>query len=163
MTNVSHLLVRGIAVFATAVAFNTTTSLHGSAADASGWDGDNRASARLIAGSALGETGARIIRAGIEVRLAPGWKTYWRYPGDAGVPPTFDFTGSENAKTITVLWPAPQRFSADGISYVGYKDHVILPLRIVPKDEHKGVTVRLKLDYGICEKLCILAESKLDS
>lgn len=162
MTSMSQPLVRAIAIFATALAVNTATSLHGFAADASGWDGDTRASARLIAGSALGENDARIMRAGIEVRLAPGWKTYWRYPGDAGVPPTFDFTGSENAKTITVLWPAPQRFSTDGISYLGYKDHVILPLRIVPNDENKRVTVRLKLDYGICEKLCILAESKLE-
>src|SRR5215831_13606185 len=78
------------------------------AADASPWDGDARAAMRLIAGARQDGTAAG---AGIEIRLAPGWKTYWRYPGDSGVPPRFDFAGSENLKSVEVLWPAPHRFS----------------------------------------------------
>ena len=74
------------------------------AEDASRWDGDAHSAVRLIAGSAAGS----MLRAGVEIRLKSGWHTYWRYPGDAGVPPRFDFTGSQNVKAVDVLWPAPQ-------------------------------------------------------
>lgn len=155
--------VRQFAIFAASLVVNAAmTTPPGWAADATGWDGDQRSAVRLIAGSALDVPGGRILRGGIEVRLGPGWKTYWRYPGDAGVPPRFDFAGSENIKTIAVLWPAPKRFREDGVILIGYKDHVILPLRIEPRDQRKGVTVRLKLDYGICERLCIPAEAKAE-
>ena len=73
--------------------------------DVSPWDGDARSAVRLIAGSA--GTG-KVVRAGVEIRLKSGWHTYWRYPGDAGVPPRFDFTGSQNVKAVDVLWAAPQ-------------------------------------------------------
>src|SRR5208282_2413725 len=79
------------------------------AQDASAWDKDTHAAARLIAGSASKTSGATWLRAGVEIQLDPGWKTYWRAPGDSGVPPTLDFSGSENVKSVTVLWPAPQR------------------------------------------------------
>ena len=64
------------------------------AADASAWDGDQRAAVRLIAGAQRGA----VHRAGIEIRLAPGWKTYWRYPGDSGIPPRFDFSELEECE-----------------------------------------------------------------
>src|SRR5262245_17363473 len=71
------------------------------AADASPWEGDARAGIRLVAGARARSV---TVRAGIEIRLAPGWKTYWRYPGDSGVPPRFDFAGSENVKSVDVDW-----------------------------------------------------------
>src|SRR5262245_46046481 len=70
------------------------------AADASPWDQDLRSAARLVAASATGESGNRVLRAGVEIKLQPGWKTYWRYPGDAGVPPVFDFAASDNVKLV---------------------------------------------------------------
>ena len=127
------------------------------AEDASRWDGDARSAVRLIAGSRPTAAGAPI-RAGIEIRLKQGWHTYWRYPGDAGVPPRFDFSGSQNAKTIDVLWPAPQRLPEAGAVAIGYDRDVILPLIIVPQDRAKPVALRLKLDYAVCEKLCVPAE-----
>lgn len=154
--------VRRTAIFVASLALIITMTVTGRAADASRWDGDQRSAVRLIAGTALDKSGARILRGGIEIKLAQGWKMYWRYPGDAGVPPRFDFAGSENVKAIQVLWPAPQRFSEEGINLIAYKGDVILPLRIVPEDERKVVVVRLKLDYGICEKLCILADAKIE-
>ena len=153
---------RRFAIFVAGLLVNAAMTMPGWAADASGWDGDQRSAVRLIAGSALEGSGGRILRGGIELRLGPGWKTYWRYPGDAGVPPRFDFAGSENVKTITVLWPAPQRFSEDRINLIGYKGDVILPLRVTPEDHRKAVTLHLKLDYGICEKLCIPADAKVE-
>ena len=102
------------------------------------------------------------LRAGVEIRVKPGWHTYWRYPGDAGVPPRFDFAGSQNVKAVDVLWPAPQAIPEEGGTVIGYTDNVILPLPIVPQNRAKPVTLRLKLDYAICEKLCVPAEGKAE-
>lgn len=129
-------------------------------ADASKWDGDNRSAVRLIAGAYVDEDGARTGRAGVEIKLGAGWKMYWRHPGDAGIPPSLDFAASANVKDVTVMWPAPQRFTDEGTHLIVYKDGVVLPLRVVPENAAKSVTLRLKLVYGICEKLCILAEAQ---
>jgi DsbC/DsbD-like thiol-disulfide interchange protein len=100
------------------------------------------------------------LRAGVEVKLAPGWKTYWRYPGDSGVPPRFDFTRSRNVESVTVAWPAPRRFSESSDQVIGYKDAVTLPLRIKAADPSQPVDLDLKLDYAICDKLCIPVEAE---
>lgn len=134
----------------------------GVAAEASDWVGDSRSAARLITGPARTHQGMTIHRAGVEIRLAPGWKTYWRYPGDSGVPPHFDFAGSDNVKNVTVLWPAPRRLAdSEGVT-IGYKTNVVFPLRIEANDAAKPVTLRLKLDYAICEKICIPVDAKAE-
>ena len=122
--------------------------------DASPWDGDVRSAARLIAGTPSADSAQR---AGVELRLKPGWHTYWRYPGDAGVPPQFDFKGSRNVKGVEVLWPAPERLREEGNTSIGYASDVIFPLRVVPQDAREPVVLRLKLDYGVCEKQCVPA------
>ncbi|CAN0443171.1 unnamed protein product, partial [Phaeothamnion confervicola] len=132
------------------------------AADASAWDNDIRSAARLIAAGASRDAGGPVLRAGIEIKLNPGWKTYWRYPGDSGVPPVFDFSASENVKTVTVLWPAPERFEDGSGQSIGYKGGVVMPLRVVPQDAKKPVTLRMSLDYGVCEKMCVPAKAKAD-
>jgi DsbC/DsbD-like thiol-disulfide interchange protein len=120
------------------------------AADASAWDGDGHAAMRLVAGSRPNDP----LQAGIEVRLGDGWKTYWRYPGDSGVPPVFDFSKSDNIKSISILWPAPHRFTYEGGASIGYKGDVMFPVRVVPEDPGRPVTLRLTLEYGVCEKYC---------
>jgi DsbC/DsbD-like thiol-disulfide interchange protein len=125
------------------------------AADSSMWDGDARSAMRLVAGSAGADRTA--LRAGIELRLGNGWKTYWRYPGDSGVPPRFDFSKSTNVKSVAVRWPAPHRFTDENGASIGYKNSVMLPLDIVPADPTRPVTLRLTLEYAVCEKLCISA------
>jgi DsbC/DsbD-like thiol-disulfide interchange protein len=124
--------------------------------DASPWDGSARSAIRLIAAPASGSPGA-MLRAGIEIRLAPGWITYWRYPGDAGVPPRFDFSGSQNVARVTVLWPAPKGLSEGGSRSIGYSDDVILPLRVVPREPGRPVALALKADYAVCGQLCVPA------
>ena len=125
------------------------------AADASPWDGGTHTAMRLIAG-------ATMQRAGAEIRLAPGWKTYWRYPGDSGLPPRFDFSGSRNVKSVTVRWPAPERLTDESGTTIGYKHDVVFPLEIVPDDPAKPATLRLKLDYAVCEKICVPADGKAE-
>jgi DsbC/DsbD-like thiol-disulfide interchange protein len=130
------------------------------AADASVWDDEVHSTMRLIAGES--RVSDPNVRAGVELKLSPGWKTYWRYPGDSGVPPRFNFSQSVNVKSVNVLWPAPNHFSDEDGQSIGYKDHVIFPLRITPEDAAKPVTLRLSLDYAVCEKLCVPAEGKAE-
>jgi DsbC/DsbD-like thiol-disulfide interchange protein len=133
------------------------------AQDVSTWETAPHGAARLIAGTAH-EVGENTwLRAGIEIRLEPGWHTYWRYPGDAGVPPTFDFVGSENVKSVTVLWPAPVRFSDEAGGYLnGYFGDVVFPLRIIASDMAKPSLLHVRLAYAICRDLCLPAEANLE-
>jgi DsbC/DsbD-like thiol-disulfide interchange protein len=123
--------------------------------DASPWSEDIRSAIRLIAGSNKSDTP---LRAGIEIKLQPGWKTYWRYPGDSGVPPRFDFSGSDNLKSAKVLYPAPHLFTDESGNSLGYKDSVTFPVQVTPKLAGKPVTLAVKLDYAVCEKLCVPAQ-----
>jgi DsbC/DsbD-like thiol-disulfide interchange protein len=132
------------------------------ASEASPWDNGTHSAARLIAAGAIRDQGAARLRAGVELKLRPGWKTYWRYPGDSGVPPRFDFARSENVRDVAVLWPAPKRFSDGSGMSIGYAEAVVFPLRITPADERKPVLLRVDLDYGVCEKLCVPVEAKLE-
>src|SRR5258708_12715202 len=104
-----------------------------------------------------------VLLGGIAFQLEPGWKTYWRTPGDSGVPPRFDFSKSENIEAVTVLWPAPMKFDdgAGGHS-LGYQKQVVLPLRIVAKNADKPVTLRADINYAVCEKLCIPVEASAE-
>jgi DsbC/DsbD-like thiol-disulfide interchange protein len=126
---------------------------------ASSWDGDTRGAVRLVAGAA--QNGGPL-RAGVEVRLADGWKTYWRYPGDSGVPPVFDFSKSENIKSVSILWPAPHRFAYEGGASIGYKGDVIFPVHVVPNDPARPARLRLTIEYAVCEKLCIPAHGQAE-
>ena len=131
------------------------------AQDASPWDGEPHGSSRLIAGAAQNTGDKKLARAGIEIRLDPGWKTYWRYPGDSGVPPTLDFAGSENVKSVSTLWPAPERFADGAGGYsIGYHGDVVLPLQVIPNDAAKPSALHVKLGYAVCGKLCVPAEAQ---
>jgi DsbC/DsbD-like thiol-disulfide interchange protein len=130
------------------------------AADASLWTQDSHAAFRLIAGT--NKQGAATLRAGVEIKMEPGWKTYWRYPGDSGVPPRFDFSHSENLAAAKVLYPAPHLFSDEAGNALGYKNSVMFPLRLTPKQAGKPIILRVKLDYAICEKLCVPAQGSAE-
>ncbi|RTM14506.1 MAG: cytochrome C biogenesis protein [Bradyrhizobiaceae bacterium] len=127
--------------------------------DASPWQRDGHSAVRLLAGSRSGA----VLLGGIAFQLEHGWKTYWRTPGDSGVPPRFDFSKSENVEAVTVMWPAPLKFDdgAGGHS-IGYHDQIVLPLRIVAKAADKPVTLRAEINYAVCEKLCIPVDAKLE-
>jgi DsbC/DsbD-like thiol-disulfide interchange protein len=127
--------------------------------DSSPWQRDGHSAVRLLAGSRSGP----VLLGGIAFQLQHGWKTYWRTPGDSGVPPRFDFSKSENVEAVTVLWPAPLKFDdgAGGHS-IGYHDQIVLPLRIVAKAPDKPVTLRAEINYAVCEKLCIPVEASAE-
>jgi DsbC/DsbD-like thiol-disulfide interchange protein len=121
------------------------------------WADTGKAAVRLLAAGSS-SAGSATLRAGIEVRLAPGWYTYWRYPGDAGVPPRFDWSGSANIASVEVRWPAPERIPVEaGLQSIGYRRDVIFPLSIRAANPALPTTLRLKLDFGVCQKICIPA------
>jgi DsbC/DsbD-like thiol-disulfide interchange protein len=134
----------------------------GASALESSWADAASAKVRLLADGPVGHGAASRLRAGVEIRLAPGWHTYWRYAGDAGIPPHFDWTGSENLAAVKVRWPAPIRIRVeDDLESIGYEGTVILPLHLRPQDPAKPVRLHLKLDFGVCEKICIPATATL--
>lgn len=145
----------GVAIVLLACAFSAAAR----AQDASPWQQGSHSAVRLLAGSRSGA----VLLGGIAFQLQPGWKTYWRTPGDSGVPPRFDFSKSDNVEAVTVLWPAPKKFDdgAGGVS-LGYHDQIVLPLRIVAKNVDKPVTLRAEINYAVCEKLCIPVEANAE-
>ncbi|MGB6349574.1 MAG: protein-disulfide reductase DsbD domain-containing protein [Pseudolabrys sp.] len=156
MNDIHKSLASTLAACGIAVVLNAPVR----AADESSWSQDTRSAIRLIAGSS--KSGAASLRAGIEVKLQPGWKTYWRYPGDSGVPPHFDFSGSENVKNVKVLYPTPHLYSDETGQSLGYKDRVIFPLEISPLQPGRPVRLHLKTEYAVCEKLCVPAEGSAE-
>jgi len=122
---------------------------------ATGWAQAAKSQARLIAGG--GDL------AGFEIALAPGAITYWRDPGDAGVPPTLDFAASDNVASVELLFPAPKRIKeADGSEAFGYDASVVFPLRVKPRHAAKPVVLRLNADFAVCEKVCLPAKARLE-
>lgn len=99
--------------------------------------------------------------AGVEIRLDPNWKTYWRMPGEAGVPPQFDWSKSENVEKIDVLYPAPRRYPDKGGDAVGYANSVIFPVVVTPRDPSKAVKLAVELAFGICKDICVPLETTL--
>lgn len=113
--------------------------------------------ARLLSGGPRGDAWL----GGVEIALDPGFKTYWRTPGDSGLPPRFDWSASDNVASVDVKWPPPSRqVDAGGTAYV-YHDAVVLPALVKPADPAKPVTLRLTVDYGVCKDICIPAHAEL--
>lgn len=93
--------------------------------------------------------------AALHLTLEPGWKTYWRAPGDAGIPPSFDWSASRNLDTVSISWPAPKVFDQNGMRSIGYENTLVIPLAITSRKSNKPVHVRMEMDLGICADICI--------
>jgi DsbC/DsbD-like thiol-disulfide interchange protein len=123
-------------------------------ASASPWIDSANSKARLVSGT-LDLAGKPTLVAGVQLRMSSGWKTYWNNPGDSGVPPSFDWSGSTNLKQAEVLYPAPHRFAEANGWAIGYDDEIVFPVRITPKRDGEPVELKLVFDYGLCKDLCI--------
>lgn len=98
----------------------------------------------------------------IQIDLNPGWKTYWREPGSAGVPPQIDLTGSVNISGAEILFPAPYRFDEGDDSWTGYKKSVSLPILLALEDKNRQAELRGNIFLGICETICIPVQVPFD-
>lgn len=93
--------------------------------------------------------------AALRLDLAPGWKTYWRAPGEAGIAPVFDWSQSDNLAMVRPIWPMPEVFDLGGLRAIGYRDSLVLPLEITPRDPARPVTLRARADLGVCQDVCL--------
>lgn len=102
------------------------------------------------------DAGSRM--AALHLTLAPGWKTYWRVPGDSGIPPEFDFAGSENLSRVAFHWPRPSVYDSDGLETVGYANELVLPMEIWPTVPGDAVTLQGHASIGVCRDICLPVE-----
>jgi DsbC/DsbD-like thiol-disulfide interchange protein len=128
----------------------------GLAAVASGspWVASTNSKVRLVSGT-LDLDGKPTLLVGIQLRMDGGWKTYWKNPGDSGVPPSFDWSGSKNLKHAEVLYPAPHRIADANGTAIGYDDEVVFPVKLTPEREGEPIELKLAFNYGLCKDLCI--------
>lgn len=93
--------------------------------------------------------------AAIRIGLETGWKTYWRAPGDAGIPPSFAWGRSRNLQSVLVHWPKPTVFNDYGMRTIGYMDGVVIPVELKPKRQGQPIQMRVDLEIGVCDEICI--------
>ena len=123
-------------------------------AAAGDWAETDQGRLRLI--SALNGVGPEgRLDLGLQFQLEPGWKIYWRSPGDAGKPPVLDWDASANLAEPEILWPVPKRFSLFGLETFGYGDEVILPIAARAADPGSGVDLAASVDLLVCEEICV--------
>lgn len=100
--------------------------------------------------------------AGLLLRLQPGWKFYWRQPGEGGIPPRFDWSASQNLSDITVFWPAPRRITLGELDILGYSREVLLPLTYTRLRQDQPARLVLEIEYGVCKEVCLLRQDRLE-
>jgi suppressor for copper-sensitivity B len=121
---------------------------------ATGWVDKDQVSVRLLSAvDSIGPAG-KTVPLGLQFKLKPGWKIYWRSPGDAGLPPKLHLKDGGNVASARFLWPAPKRFSVLGLETLGYKDDVVLPLDATLA-EPGAADIRFRLDYLVCAEICV--------
>lgn len=108
---------------------------------------------RLLPGKVMPD-GGRL--AGLRLSMEPGWKTYWRSPGETGIPPHFDWSRSVNVRDIVMHWPRPGMFESFGMWTAGYGDVVLFPLEVRPLDPSEPMVLALSADLGVCKDICVL-------
>lgn len=95
------------------------------------------------------------VPAALRIRMEEGWKIYWRTPGDAGLPPSLDWSGSQNLSDAALSWPVPHRFTIFDIDNIGYKHEAIFPLDLALETAGAPVSLKLKLDLLVCADICV--------
>lgn len=108
-----------------------------------------------LLGASAGLGDGRPILLGIRIEPRQGWKTYWRSPGESGLPPVFTFHTHDNADQPQIKWPAPKRLYLQGLESYGYDGPVIFPFFVQPLDAAKSVKLEVQVDYAVCKDICV--------
>lgn len=128
------------------------------AARAEDWPIQGVAAFELLGGYPV--DGGQMVAA--RIRMKPGWKTYWRAPGGNGIPPRFDWSGSQNLGTVSFLWPEPKVFRISGVRTIGYTDELVLPVRITPRNPGQPIRLRGQVAFGVCDDICLPVATNFD-
>ena len=123
-------------------------------AGTSDWSQNEFGMVRLVSATDAVGSG-EVVRLGLEFRLAPHWKVYWRSPGAAGYPPHVDFAGSTNLDDAVLRWPAPTRFSVLGLETLGYEDQVVYPIQARLSRAGEALALKARVDYLTCNEICV--------
>lgn len=107
------------------------------------------------------ESGTRM--AALHLRLADGWKTYWRIPGEAGIVPRLDFSGSQNLEGVRLHWPRPVVFDQAGFRSIGYVGELVLPLELTPRRAGRPIALAAEINIGICDDICVPVDLNLSA
>jgi thiol:disulfide interchange protein DsbD len=121
------------------------------------YEGRELVKADLIADTSAIVPG-KTFTAGLRLRIVPGWHTYWKYSGDAGLPIELKWKLPAGWKTGELRWPIPLKFDDPGdIKTYGYHDEVMVMQEITPPASISEKSVKLLADatWLVCEKICI--------
>ena len=121
---------------------------------ASPWVHNAQGELRLVSAVTGVGQGERV-QVGLQFHNQPGWKIYWRSPGDAGLPPSIDWSGSQNVADAAIAWPAPHRFSYAGLETMGYENEIVLPISVRLSQPGRAADLLAKVDYLICSEVCV--------
>ncbi len=124
------------------------------------WAEDDKSKVRLISSKTSSDNQDTIIL-GLEYKLEPGWKTYWKSPGGGGFPQMIVWNNSENISNIELEWPTPSEFEILGLKSIGYYDRVVFPLKLKLFDKNKITKINLNTNYLVCENICIPGNANL--
>ncbi|HAS21665.1 MAG TPA: thiol:disulfide interchange protein, partial [Idiomarina loihiensis] len=108
------------------------------------------------------EAERNLLPALLHVELDEGWKTYWRSPGEGGIPPTFDWAKSANINDIEWHWPVPSRYSIQGIDTVGYQGSLTFPLMVQLSPDARQANISGTLTMSSCTTVCVLTDYPID-
>ncbi|WP_428843115.1 protein-disulfide reductase DsbD domain-containing protein [Sinorhizobium terangae] len=128
-------------------------------AAASDWVTSAGGTIRLVAAQPEGDG---TIPAILEVKLKPGWKTYWRDPGASGIPPQITIDPSSGVVLQAINFPAPKTFGEGAGRYVGYDTPVAFPLVLKRTRGDGDLAIRASVFLGICEEICIPVQGELN-
>lgn len=129
-------------------------------ASSSGWLESEGGRVRIVTMGQVDKAGA--LRGALEVDLLPGWKTYWRDPGEAGVPPTITVDDTSGVALSEIGFPAPERFNDGYSEWAGYKHSVALPFTLTFDKAETAGPIVASVFIGICETICIPVQGELD-
>lgn len=137
----------------------TVAACASAAASSSAWYESQGGRVRLVTSGAADPSGR--IQGALEISLKPGWKTYWRDPGDSGVPPQIDVAASRNVANVELSFPAPQRHDDGYGQWAGYDRSVALPAVFTLKSPGDSAAIEAHIFLGICETICIPVQTTL--
>lgn len=147
------MTIQRMILAAALAALPAATTAH---AAASLWHHVEGGAIRIVTSGAPDESG--LLRGALEIRLNPGWKTYWLDPGGSGIPPTLAISANGTSAAVEIDFPAPRRFDDGYAQWTGYDRSVALALTMQLPD---AAPLEVDAFLGLCETICIPVQATL--
>ncbi len=101
---------------------------------------------------------------GLRQTIRPKWHTYWKNPGESGLPTEIKWTLPAGVTADPIVWPTPNLFNIGGVINYGYQDETVLLVRITPPADLSGSSLKLaaEANWLVCEDVCIPEDGKFE-